>query len=81
MRPTVLTDMGANNVPLPERGMNRDELFKEVLARKAADAKWEEGRTFSLIYPTGRQDVDDVLMEANRLYLYENALNPGPDGT
>jgi glutamate/tyrosine decarboxylase-like PLP-dependent enzyme len=56
--------------------MNRDELFEQVSQRKSADAKWEQGRTFSLIYPTGRQDVDDVLMEANRLYLYENALNP-----
>ena len=63
-------------MPLPEHGMNRDELFEEVLSRKSADAKWDQGRTFSLIYPTGRQDVDDVLMEANRLYLYENALNP-----
>lgn len=44
--------------------------------RKSADAKWDEGKTFSLVYPTGRQDVDDVLMEANQLYLYENALNP-----
>ena len=63
-------------MPLPEHGMNRDELFEEVLSRKSADAKWDQGRTFSLIYPTGRQDVDDVLMKANRLYLYENALNP-----
>ncbi len=61
---------------LPEKGMVRDELFANMRDRKAADAKWREGKTFSLIYPTGREDVDEVLMEASDLYLYENALNP-----
>ncbi|MFA7267026.1 MAG: pyridoxal-dependent decarboxylase [Candidatus Nanopelagicales bacterium] len=63
-------------MPLPERGLDRDTLFEKVRERKAEDAKWDQGRTFSLIYPTGRSDVDEVLMEANNLYLYENALNP-----
>jgi glutamate/tyrosine decarboxylase-like PLP-dependent enzyme len=43
--------------------------------RKAADADWRGGKTWSLIYPAG-SDVDEVLHEANNLYLYENALNP-----
>lgn len=73
-------------MPLPDHGMNRDELFEQVSQRKSADAKWEQGRTFSLIYPTGRQDVDDVLMEANRLYLRKRTQphplsKPWPDGT
>ncbi len=63
-------------MPLPAHGMDRDELFAKMRERKLADAKWDEGKTFSLIYPTGRPDVDDVLMQANQLYLYENALNP-----
>ncbi len=63
-------------MPLPSNGLDRDELFNKIRERKANDAKWDEGKTFSLIYPTGRDDVDDVLMEANQLYLYENALNP-----
>jgi len=44
-------------------------------AMKARDADWRGGRTWSLIYPAG-EDVDDVLREANELYLFENALNP-----
>jgi sphinganine-1-phosphate aldolase len=63
-------------MPLPETGLDRDELFAKVRERKSHDAKWDKGRTFSLIYPTGRDDIDDVLMKANQLYLYENALNP-----
>lgn len=43
--------------------------------RKRADADWRGGRTWSLVYPAGKK-VDEVLAEANRLYLYENALNP-----
>jgi glutamate/tyrosine decarboxylase-like PLP-dependent enzyme len=43
--------------------------------RKRQDADWRGARTWSLIYPAG-EDVDEVLREANLLYLYENALNP-----
>ncbi|MEI8080719.1 MAG: pyridoxal-dependent decarboxylase [Actinomycetes bacterium] len=63
-------------MPLPEHGTPREELFARIRQTKSRDAKWDQGKTFSLIYPTGRDDVDDVLMEANDLYLYENALNP-----
>lgn len=63
-------------MPLPEKGKDRDELFTQIRELKAADAKWDQGQTFSLMYPTGRADVDEVLMAANNLYLYENALNP-----
>lgn len=63
-------------MPLPETGRTHDDVFSQMRERKARDAKWREGKTFSLIYPTGREDVDDVLLEANALYLYENALNP-----
>lgn len=61
---------------MPEHGTPRDELFARIRQTKTRDAKWDQGKTFSLIYPTGRDDVDEVLMEANNLYLYENALNP-----
>ncbi len=63
-------------MPLPDHGRSREELFDQMRTRKTQDAKWDQGRTFSLVYPTGRDDVDEVLMEANNLYLYENALNP-----
>jgi glutamate/tyrosine decarboxylase-like PLP-dependent enzyme len=60
---------------LPKSGRPREELFGEMRQLKAGDADWEGGRTWSLIYPAGK-DVDDVLAEANNLYLFENALNP-----
>ncbi len=60
---------------LPEHGTPKDELLARMRERKQADADWRGGKTWSLIYPAG-PDVDEILYEANNLYLYENALNP-----
>jgi glutamate/tyrosine decarboxylase-like PLP-dependent enzyme len=60
---------------LPTKGVPRAELFDAMRQRKAQDADWRGARTWSLIYPAGRE-VDEILAEANNLYLYENALNP-----
>ena len=62
-------------MPLPEKGIPKDELLARMRERKRADADWRGGRTFSLVYPAGH-DVDEVLREAAELYLFENALNP-----
>jgi sphinganine-1-phosphate aldolase len=63
------------DVSLPEHGTPHDELLARMKERKAADADWRGGKTWSLIYPAG-EDVDAVLHDANNLYLFENALNP-----
>jgi len=60
---------------LPEHGSSREEILARMRERKTADADWEGGRTWSLVYPAGKE-VDDMLFAANELYLYENALNP-----
>jgi glutamate/tyrosine decarboxylase-like PLP-dependent enzyme len=60
---------------LPERGSSRDDVLARMRERKGADADWEGGRTWSLIYPAG-EEVDDMLRAANELYMFENALNP-----
>jgi len=60
---------------LPKAGVPRDALFGQMRELKTQDADWEGGRTFSLIYRAS-EEVDDVLREANNMYLFENALNP-----
>lgn len=60
---------------LPEKGAGRQELFARMREMKSEDADWRGGRTWSLIYPAG-EDVDEVIVEAANLYLFENALNP-----
>ncbi len=62
--------------PFPPTGQSAAAVFSELFERKTADADWQRGRTFNLVYPTGRADVDSVLSEANNAYLFENALNP-----
>ncbi len=59
----------------PKHGTPREALLAEMRERKAQDADWRSGRTFSLVYPAG-EEVDALLRDANLLYLYENALNP-----
>jgi glutamate/tyrosine decarboxylase-like PLP-dependent enzyme len=60
---------------LPAHGSSREQVMARMRERKQADADWRGGRTWSLIYPAG-EDVDEMLRDANELYLYENALNP-----
>jgi glutamate/tyrosine decarboxylase-like PLP-dependent enzyme len=60
---------------LPSVGTPLPELLERMRGRKAADADWRAGRTFSLIYPAG-EDVDQLLAEASALYVHDNALNP-----
>ncbi len=60
---------------LPKQGTDREALLATMRKRKAQDADWHGARTFSLVYPAG-DEVDEVLSDANNLYLYENALNP-----
>lgn len=60
---------------LPKEGTPRDEIMARMRERKTADADWEAGRTWSLVYPAG-EEVDAMLREANGLYMFENALNP-----
>lgn len=61
---------------LPLHGQSSAAVFAELFARKSADADWHHGRTFNLVYPTGRSDLDELLIEANLAYVFENALNP-----
>lgn len=60
---------------LPEQGTPSSELLEEMEGLKDADADWQSGRTWSLVYHAS-EDVDDVVARAHDLYLFENALNP-----
>lgn len=72
----TLADLALARASLPRHGRGASTVFAEMFQRKGFDADWQCGRVFSLIYPTGRPDVDSVLYEANNAYLFENALNP-----
>ena len=65
-----------SRVEFPANGQSRDHVMALMQSRRSGDIAWREARTFSLVYPTGRDDVDELLVAANEAYVFENALNP-----
>ncbi len=51
-----------------------DEVIADLEDRRVDDARWQEGRTFGLVFDGG-PSVHDVAAQAARLFLHENALN------
>ncbi len=67
--------MGESRVKLPASGLARDELLDRMRSRRALDANWRDGRTWSLVY-YGGEELTEVVKEAYALFFSENALNP-----
>ncbi len=61
---------------LPERGREHDDVIAALGAMREGDARWQDGRTFGLVYDAGAE-VQRVAEAAALMYLHENALNPG----
>jgi sphinganine-1-phosphate aldolase len=59
---------------LPEQGMTKDEVVEALRAKRADDARWQDGRTFGLVYDGGH-DVHEVAEAVAVEFLHENALN------
>lgn len=60
---------------IPERGVERTEIARQLEAMKRDDGDIAGARLFSLAYPT-RDDVLEVAKEAYLAFFSENALNP-----
>jgi glutamate/tyrosine decarboxylase-like PLP-dependent enzyme len=61
---------------LPATGTPAPDLLAEIDRRQALEPDVHGARLFGLVYPTGRQDLEDLVVEVNRRYLFGNALNP-----
>ena len=59
---------------LPEHGRTHDAILAELAAKRAGDVRWQEGRTFGMVYDGG-ETVHAVAEAAALMYLHENALN------
>ena len=46
----------------------------DLLAKRAKDARWQDGRTFGMVYDGGH-DVHEVAEAVAVAFLHENALN------
>lgn len=61
---------------LPAIGVAVGELLAEVDARQAREPDVHGARLFGLVYPTGRHDLEALMIAVNNRYLFGNALNP-----
>jgi sphinganine-1-phosphate aldolase len=61
---------------LPATGTPAPDLLAEIDRRRALEPDVHGARLFGLVYPTGRPDLEDLVTEVNRRYLFGNALNP-----
>ncbi len=60
---------------LPERGMSKIEILGALEAKRGNDARWQDGRTFGMVYDAG-PELHEVVEEVARMFLHDNALNP-----
>ena len=59
---------------LPAIGRSHDEVLGALDALRGDDARWQDGRTFGLVYDGG-PEVHAIAEAAAAMYLHENALN------
>lgn len=60
---------------IPAAGRDREALVAEMQTMREGDARWREGRTWSMVY-YGGDDHHETVRQANNLFLDDNALNP-----
>ncbi len=54
--------------------MSKDDILAALEAKRVRDARWQDGRTFGMVYDAGPH-VDDVAQAVAVMFLHENALN------
>ena len=59
---------------LPEHGMSKAEVVAALESARAGDVRWQEGRTFGMVYDAG-PEARDVAHVAAEMFLHDNALN------
>lgn len=60
--------------PLAQGGRPVDDVIADLVEKRRHDVRWEDGRTFGMIYDGG-PGVKEAAERAASLYLHENALN------
>ena len=60
--------------PMPTTGMKKAEILDALSAMRAGDVRWQDGRTFGMVYNAG-PEAHDVLEAVASMFLHDNALN------
>lgn len=62
-------------IQLPKSGLAPGRLLKLMKEAKGGDARWREGRTWSLVYHASEEHTENLLA-AYKLFFAENGLSP-----
>nr|MDO8114613.1 aspartate aminotransferase family protein [Candidatus Sigynarchaeota archaeon] len=62
-------------ITIPDHGISRDVVLKEMESIRDSDAKWKDGKTFAYVYYAGEEHYE-FLKKAHNLFFSENALSP-----
>ena len=54
--------------------MNDEEILAVLQAKRGRDARWQDGRTFGMVFDGG-PEVRDIAEAVAVMFLHENALN------
>ncbi len=60
---------------LAEKGLARQEVLTRMQQMRNEDARWKEGKTWSLVYFAG-EEVSQLVAEAYTSFMAENGLSP-----
>nr|MDQ3384532.1 aminotransferase class V-fold PLP-dependent enzyme [Actinomycetota bacterium] len=59
---------------LPKQGLSKDAVVGALAEMRGGDARWQEGRTFGMVYDAG-PEAHEVVEAAALMFLHDNALN------
>ncbi len=59
-----------------EHGIGGEQILADLELRQSREPSVHGARLFGLVYPSGRSDLEALIEEVNRRYLFGNALNP-----
>ncbi len=62
--------------PFPAHGAPARAVLTELAERQAREPDVHGARLFGLVYPSGRPELEALIEEVSRRYLFGNALNP-----
>src|SRR5687768_5386796 len=61
---------------MQEHGRSADDILGELDERQAKEPDPHGAKLFGLVYPTHRGDLEQLMEDVYRRYLFGNALNP-----
>ncbi len=59
---------------LPRVGLSKAEILAALAAKQVDDVRWQDGRTFGMVYDGG-PELHEVQEAVTKRFLHENALN------